>query len=57
MEITFFSWFHVKNHYFVKFGVHRLFRIGDITFFIFHEAIYNHLIKISCDFVHGDPIT
>ena len=50
-------WSHVINHYYpVKFAFHRTFGIKDITSFIYHKTIYNHVIKESCYFVHGNPI-
>ena len=39
--------FHVKSYHPVRFGVHRTFGIGDITLFIFHEAICNQSVA-SC---------
>ena len=49
-------WSHMMCHYPVKFGVHRTCGIGIRTFFICHETTYNPVIKLLCDFVHGDPI-
>ena len=39
-------WFYVISHYPVKFGVHRTFGIGDITFFVCHKTTYNHYQRI-----------
>ena len=49
-------WSNVISHFPVKFTFHRTFEIGDITFFIYHETAYNHVIKESCYFVHGRSI-
>ena len=40
----------------VNLCVHRTCRIGVRTFFICHEATYNHVIIELCDFVHSGPI-
>ena len=56
LMLFFECWFHVTSHYPVTFGVHRTCGIGDLTFFVCHEATYNHVIKESCDFVYGGPI-
>ena len=47
---------HFRSHHLVKFGVHRTFEIGDKTL-ICLETTYDHVIKESCEFVHGVPIS
>ena len=49
-------WFRVISSYPVNLCVHRTCRIGVTTFFIWHETMYNHVIKELCNFVHGGPI-
>ena len=39
------SWSYIIIHYPVKFGVHRICGIGDITFFVCHETTRNYVIK------------
>ena len=50
------SWSYIIIHYPVKFGVHRICGIGDITFFVCHETTRNYAIKELWDFVYGGPI-
>ena len=33
------------------------FWIGDVTFFLYHKTIYDHVMKESCDFVRGCSIS
>ena len=59
----FFEWWpHIISHQTVKFGVHRCANlvylwIGDITFFLYHETIYDHVMKELCDFVRRSSIS
>ena len=49
-------WSYVISHYPVKSLVHRTCGIRDLAFFICHKTTYNHVIKESCDFLHGASI-
>ena len=54
----FFDWWsHIIIPYHVKVGVHKTCGIEDITFFIYHETTYDHVVKESYDFVSGDSIS
>ena len=50
-------WFFVKNHHRIKFHVDKSCGIRDITFYSHHTTVYDHLIKESCDFVDGGPLS
>ena len=52
-----FSFSSVIHHQTFTFSVHRTYATGDIMFFICHETTYDHVIKESCDFVRGDPLS
>ena len=47
-------WSQVISHYPIKFDIHRTCWIGDIALFC-QVTTCNHVLKESCDFVHGDP--
>lgn len=55
--MQFFEWKpHVMHHHPVKFSTDRTRAIANITFFICHDTTYDHVIKVSCDFVPGGQV-
>ena len=54
----FFKWWpQVISHHPFKPGVYRTCDIEDITFLIYHETKYSHMIKELCNFVRGMAVS